>query len=127
MQSLLVISHGSRHQVSNNEIINLVHNLREELTHSFPIVVSAFLEFSPQSIAKSIRHCIDNGATSIKVLPYFLAAGVHVTKDIPDEINTVCEAFESIDIQILPHIGSSNNIIGLISHMVTAKGQKDAV
>ena len=119
MQSLLIISHGSRREASNNEIIRLEHELREELAESYPIVVSAFLEFSEQSIPEAIGHCIEKGATSIKVLPYFLAAGVHVTKDIPDEINTARLLYRSINVEILPHIGSSKSITGLIGNMLT--------
>ena len=119
MQSLLIISHGSRQAASNSEILRLGQSLSEELAASFPIVVSAFLEFYPDSIPNAISECIEKGATSIKVLPYFLAAGVHVTDDIPKEISAACESYQSLDIQILPHVGSSKNMTGLINSMLT--------
>ncbi len=118
MQSLLIISHGSRRETSNNEILQLTQTLRKELSQSYPIIASAFLEFSEQSIPEAIGQCIEKGATRIKVLPYFLAAGVHVTKDIPDEISTARLQYRSVEVEILPHIGSSNSICGLIGNML---------
>jgi sirohydrochlorin ferrochelatase len=120
MQSLLIISHGSRSAKSTNEINQLEDDLREQLADSYPIVASAFLEFSPNSIPNAINDCIDQGATCVKVLPYFLAAGVHVTRDIPKVINLVRAQHNTLDIEILPHIGSSQKITGLIGSMVTA-------
>ncbi len=119
MQSLLIISHGSRLESSNNEILSLVDHLNDELAQSYPIVNNAFLEFFPQSIADSINKCVEKGATSIKVLPYFLAAGVHVTDDIPKAVHLAASHHQSLEVEILPHIGSSANITGLISKMLT--------
>jgi sirohydrochlorin ferrochelatase len=119
MQALLIISHGSRRSVSNNELLSLEKNLRLELADSYPIVESAFLEFFPQSIAKAINKCVEEGATTIKVLPYFLAAGVHVTDDIPSEVKLASEHYQSLNVDILPHIGSSEKITSVISSMLT--------
>jgi len=119
MQSLLIISHGSRLERSNNEIINLVAHLNDELAASYPIVSNAFLEFFPRSIPDAINKCVEKGATSIKVLPYFLAAGVHVTDDIPNAVYLAASEHQALDIEILPHIGSSANITSLISNMLT--------
>lgn len=127
MQSLLIISHGSRSARSNNEIIQLEHNLREQLATSYPIVASAFLEFSPGSIANAINDCVDQGATQLKVLPYFLAAGVHVTRDIPQEIAQIKQQHETLDIEILPHLGSSENMTGLIGNMLTSTGHTHGI
>lgn len=127
MQSLLIISHGSRREVSNNEILQLERSLREELAGHYPIVVSAFLEFAPQSIPNAIKYCVENGATHIRVLPYFLAAGVHVTDDIPTEIKSASEQYSPLKIEILPHLGSSKNITGLISSMLTPIGTSHAI
>jgi sirohydrochlorin ferrochelatase len=99
--------------------MQLEHLLSEELADTYPIVTSAFLEFTPDAIPNAIDHCMEKGATIIKVLPYFLAAGVHVTRDIPNEISSVCQRNHSLNIEILPHIGSSKMITQLISSIVT--------
>jgi sirohydrochlorin ferrochelatase len=127
MQSLLIISHGSRKETSNNEIFQLESNLRGELADHYPIVVSAFLEFAPQSIPNAIKHCVEKGATNIRVLPYFLAAGVHVTDDIPAKIKSASEQYSSLKIEILPHLGSSKNITRLIGSMLTPTGTSHAI
>jgi len=127
MQSLLIIAHGSRKKVSNNEILQLESSLRTELADHYPIVTSAFLEFAPQSIPNAIKYCVEKGATNIRVLPYFLAAGVHVTEDIPAEIKSASKQYSSLKIEILPHLGSSRNITRLIGSMLTSTGILHAI
>lgn len=119
MQSLLLISHGSRQASSNEEIRRLERSLRQQLADHFPIVESAFLTFEEQSIDNAVVKCVEQGATSIKVLPYFLAAGVHVSQDIPDAVQLACKKHYALSVEILPHLGSSQRITSLISHLTT--------
>ena len=47
----------------------------------------AFLGFAEPSIINAIDKCSEIGAENVTVLPYFLSAGVHITRDILSEIN----------------------------------------
>ncbi len=83
MNALVIVAHGSKRDSSNAEVLELMAQLRTEMQAEYPIIVSAFLEFASPSIPDAIHQCQQQGATAIKVLPYFLAAGKHVNEDIP--------------------------------------------
>lgn len=107
MKALLLVAHGSRRKASNDEVTTLARALEAEVADDFDIVESAFLELTPPSIPDGIQCCINQGARSVVVVPYFLAAGTHVADDIPALVAAACERHPGVDITVTPHIGAS--------------------
>ena len=85
MKSLIIIAHGSKKKSSNDEVIEIVNNIKNSDTQ-YNIVEPAFLEFAIPNLEKSIKIFIDKSSTDIDIYPYFLNSGKHVTVDIPDLI-----------------------------------------
>ena len=112
---LLIIAHGSRRQASNDEVMALATQLNELELNGVQQVRAGFLELAEPGIAQSIDDCVLHGATQIKVFPYFLAAGRHVTADIPDLVARAAANHPNIDIGLLPHLGKSSGLISLVS------------
>jgi sirohydrochlorin ferrochelatase len=50
----------------------------------------------------------------VTVLPYFLSAGVHITRDIPGEINKASENHPNLKIKIANYFGSRNEIAEIL-------------
>jgi len=65
-------------------------------------------------IHQGIDLCVAAGARSIVVVPYFLAAGNHVVKDIPGELACARVKHPQIDIESGSYIGSSQVMADLI-------------
>lgn len=114
MKSLLLVAHGSRREQSNEEVRALANKLGVRCTDQFPIVHSAFLELADPLIPDGLRKCIDDGASSITVLPYFLNTGRHVAKDIPDIINDF-KTPDSVTIEIASHLGASEMMLDFLA------------
>lgn len=118
MKALLVVAHGSRRAASNDEVRQLTECMRRKSEGRFGIVHCAFLELAEPSIPDGIEHCINAGATHITVLPYFLSAGRHVAKDIPEEVAPKREAHPEVTIEIAPYLGAAESIPDLMLSMV---------
>lgn len=114
MQALVLIAHGSRRQASNQEVTNLALGLKKSAGKHYQIVEAGFLEIAKPSIPEAIESCIESGATSVIVVPYFLAAGRHVAEDIPQIVRPVGERHPHVSIRISEHIGMSNSMPRLI-------------
>nr|WP_269844992.1 CbiX/SirB N-terminal domain-containing protein [Tichowtungia aerotolerans] len=112
--ALLIISHGSRRSASNEEVLSLTTSLREAAASSVAIVDCAFLEITRPTVQEKIDQMANSGVTSIQVFPHFLAAGAHVTFDIPREIETARQKHPGITFHILPHLGSLEGLPTLI-------------
>lgn len=122
MQALVLIAHGSRRQASNQEVQDLAERLRNTTTVGFSLIATGFLELATPSIPDAIESCIAAGATSVVVVPYFLAAGRHVADDIPRIVESVARQHSHVPIRISEHIGMSDAMIPLI--LASASGSR---
>jgi sirohydrochlorin ferrochelatase len=111
MNALLIISHGSRRAASNEEVIALTETIR---TTSESPVSCGFLELVTPTVSMAIDQLVAEGATTIQIFPHFLAAGAHVTHDIPHEIEKSKQAHPSVLFHMLPHLGSLKELPHLI-------------
>jgi sirohydrochlorin ferrochelatase len=55
-------------------------------------------------------------------LPYFLSAGVHITRDIPNEISEASQNTPGLEIQIANYFGSRDEIAELLLKTALDKG-----
>lgn len=114
MKALLLIAHGSRRAQSNNEVIELAERLKNNCREQYPIIHAGFLELAEPQITEGIKKCVDEGATEIVILPYFLNSGRHVVDDIPRIVNDSKAYYPDIEIKIAAHLGNSPLILDLL-------------
>jgi sirohydrochlorin ferrochelatase len=114
MKALLLIAHGSRRKQSNDEVVILADRLKLNCSEQYKIIHAGFLELAETLIPDGIKKCVDDGATSIVVLPYFLNSGRHVIEDIPNIVNETKPHYPNINIKIAPHLGASNLMMELL-------------
>lgn len=114
MKALLLIAHGSRRKESNEEVKLLAAKLKQHCNDQYSIIHAAFLELAEPLIPDGIKQCIDDGADSVIVLPYFLNSGRHVVEDIPQIVNETMKKYPAIDIKIAEHLGASELMMKLL-------------
>jgi len=114
MKALLLVAHGSRRKKSNEEVIDMANKLKKHCLGDFDIVNPAFLELAEVLIPDGIKQCVNDGATSIIVLPYFLNSGRHVIEDIPEIVNAEKEYYPDVAIKISSHLGASEMMMDIL-------------
>jgi len=114
-KSLVVVAHGSRRTESNEELIVIAKKLSALTDSDFSEVHYGFLELAEPTIPDAIISCIQSGAESVTVLPYFLSAGRHVTVDIPNEVSKVQQQYPKCQLTIAPYLGAAPDLIGVIA------------
>ena len=57
---------------------------------------------------------MNQGASEVLILPYFLAAGRHVIEDIPNIVDEEKTKYPDISITSLPYFGSSPVIVDIL-------------
>ena len=118
MKSLLIVAHGSRKTQSNDEVRQLAQRV-QAASNTYTLVISAFLELAEPSIPDGIQYCIDQGATEVLVLPYFLSAGRHVSQDVPSLVHQKRLAHPDISIKMAAYLGAAEGLVDLM--LETAK------
>jgi len=114
MKSLLLVAHGSRRAESNLEIGRLSERLAAKAAADFAVVEHAFLELADPLIPDGIERCIARGATSVSVVPYFLARGTHVADDIPEQVAIKQAQYPDMDIHITDYLGTSDELVDVL-------------
>ena len=114
MKALLLIAHGSRRKQSNDEVVVLADRLKQNCSEQYSIIHAGFLELAEPLIPDGIKKCVDDGATSIIVLPYFLNSGRHVVEDIPNIVEQTTPHYPGVDIKIAQHLGASDLMMDLL-------------
>ena len=112
--SLVIVAHGSRRAAANAEIVQLTERIATQAGQRYTYVTQGYLEMAEPTISDAIQSCITAGATKVLVVPYFLAAGRHVTDDIPHQIQLKQAEYPEIDIQIKPYLGSVTDMPALL-------------
>lgn len=122
--ALIIVAHGSRKTSSNEEVMALGEKVKSLLDKDYMFVMTAFLEFATPSLEESMLSCIDKGASEIVILPYFLASGNHVTRDIPEVIQKTQSSHPQVKIILKEHLGSSSDMVRLLSSMAVSPNKK---
>jgi sirohydrochlorin ferrochelatase len=87
-------------------------------------VTAAFLEFADPSLEEGMLSCVEKGASEIVILPYFLASGNHVTRDIPEAVQKVQASHPQVRFTLKEHIGSASGMVSLLSDMAVSSDKE---
>lgn len=79
-----MVGHGSKLQFNKDLVVRAAERL--DKTGDLGPVVAAFMQLNPPTIKEGIKELVSKGVDTIYVQPCFLASGIHLTEDIPNEI-----------------------------------------
>jgi sirohydrochlorin ferrochelatase len=101
--AVLLIAHGSRRADANYDLVIIADLLRDEGEYS--IVVPSYLELAEPSIPDGAKQCVAAGADRVLMMPYFLSAGSHVTRDLERFRNEAAEEYSAVRFELCPPLG----------------------
>ena len=137
-EAYLLVSHGSKDSRQQVMMEGLAKNLGDRLescsnydasggllspTKCDYRVGAAYLELQPQSLQQQIvnfsKQVIDKGCRTLRILPLFLLEGIHVTEDIPREVELAQQILGAdISIQLQPYLGSYWGLQNLLAKKI---------
>ena len=118
MNGILILAHGSRRQ----EIDKILNSLTQKVIDKTGelLIYPAYLQFSERNLEVGIEYLIEKGANKIKVIPMFLFDGIHVTQDIPEELNTIMSKHPGIEVKMSKHLGDDDRIADIIADRINS-------
>lgn len=103
MNAILLFSHGSVLCGAERNLLEMAERMRAR--GDAPIVEVGFLNYTEPSFASAVRRCVEQGATRIRIAPYFLISGKFVVHDLPRVIDEARAEHPSIAIEVAEVIG----------------------
>ena len=99
---LILLAHGS----PKAEWRESVEGLADSVDAGDPGAVRlAYMDHGPPTLTEVAAEAVSAGATELRVLPLFLAAGGHVTHDIVPMVEELRTVYRDVAIELLPAIG----------------------
>jgi sirohydrochlorin ferrochelatase len=96
--AIILFSHGSVLCGAGQNLFELARSMQAR--GDAPIVEVGFLNYSEPPFMDAFRRCVEQGATSITVVPYFLVAGKFVKDDLPKQIERAQAAFPHVQVHV---------------------------
>jgi len=114
--AVLLIAHGSRHAPANDDLRRMAERVAESALH--PIVEPAFLELAHPDIAAAGTRCVELGASRVLMIPYFLAAGVHLLRDLTAARDALITRHPGVEFRLGPPLGPDPLLERLVAERI---------
>ncbi|PMC38379.1 sirohydrochlorin chelatase [Bacillus sp. UMB0899] len=118
-QAVLYVCHGSRVPKAREEAIEFIEKVKPGI-HA-PIQEVCFLELAEPSIEKGFKACVEQGATSIAVIPLLLLTAAHAKIDIPEEVAHISAAFPNVQVTYGKPIGVDPLLVEMLMDKMNEK------
>lgn len=122
-----MVGHGSRLQYNRDLVVHMAAKMAE--MNEFGPVTAAFMGMNEPDIRTGIKMLVDQGVDTIYVQPCFLASGMHITADIPEEIGLnegenetrMIVDGKTVVLRYCEPIGEDDRIVQILSDRVRAR------
>src|SRR4051794_28437019 len=114
--AVLLIAHGSRHDPANDDLRRMAERIAGR--GAYRIVEPAFLELAEPSIAGGGDRCVELGASRVLMVPYFLAAGVHLLRDLTAARDDLAGRHPGVEFRLGPPLGPDDLLDELVARRV---------
>ncbi|MBC9785782.1 sirohydrochlorin cobaltochelatase [Heliobacillus mobilis] len=117
---VLLVAHGSRLAEANSHAVNIGNMVRK--FHQIDPLVVCFMENAKPNLAEGIEELVALGVDEVKVIPLFLYNGVHIQKDIPEELEEIGKAHPQLRFTMGRPLGADERIAQLIFERIQEVG-----
>ena len=114
-RGIILVDHGSRLAESNLLVEAVAQAFLCRFAGRVDIVEPAHMELAEPSIATAFGRCVDQGASEVVVLPYFLGPGRHWTTDIPALTAAAAARHSGVSFRIAPTLGLDDLMVHGVS------------
>jgi sirohydrochlorin ferrochelatase len=114
--AVIILGHGSKRYVNDTQVKRIVAAIRESM--SCDIVEYAYLQYVQPTPEEAVERCVQQGAKKIVIVPFFMQAGVHVTKDIPALLEKEKQKHPTLDIRVTDYVGTHSLMEQIVADLI---------
>jgi sirohydrochlorin ferrochelatase len=120
MNALLLIAHGSRRAEANADLETVAADMRAR--GRFAVVQCSYLELAEPDIHTGGLNCVQVGATSVVMLPYFLSPGRHVSEDLTAARDRLTAAFPHVRFALAAPLAGHPKLLDAVADRAAEAG-----
>lgn len=120
MEGIVILGHGSRAAV--DEANSFLERVAAEIGGIFndARVEPAWMnpKSQRQDLARAVARLVMEGAKRIIVAPVFLTDGLHIRKDIPEDIAALKKEYPGVEFRLARHLGFDRRIVAILAERI---------
>jgi sirohydrochlorin ferrochelatase len=114
--AVIILGHGSRSNGNDSAIKRVAAAMK--ISSGYAIVEYAFLQYAQPTTDAVLDRCIEQGAKDIIIVPFFLQAGTHVMKDIPDFLDKAKIRHPNCNFRLTDYVGAHPLMAQIVMDLV---------
>lgn len=118
MKGIMVLAHGSRVKETTDTIEKIVKLAKDNIKDKDIPIEIAYMELCSPNIETVVKKLVDMGVDEIKVVPYFLFRGIHIKKDIPNELEAALEGHDNVKITMGDTLGADPRLAEILADRI---------
>lgn len=123
-ESILLLGHGSPKKDANklDHMAVMLHTMLHAGCKEDCVKV-AYLQFAEPGIMDTIKDSVSRGAKKVVLHPFFLSAGLHVTRDIPEMIDEARGLYPDVEFIYTEPLGTHEKLAHIVMERISAAEQ----
>lgn len=113
--SLILLAHGSSDPAWRAPFESFHEALAARMQANLKL---AYMELSEPSLESSVAELAASGVPRADILPLFFAAGRHLRKDVPAQVEALKAAHPGIELTLLPPVGEHPAFIDALAAVI---------
>jgi sirohydrochlorin ferrochelatase len=114
--AVIILGHGSRSGGADEAIKRITAEVKQ--AGNFVSVEYAFLQYVQPALPETLEACIRQGANNIVIVPFFMQAGAHVTRHIPDLVEKAKKRHPGVNIAVTDYAGTHPLMTKIVEDLV---------
>lgn len=110
-KAIMLLGHGSKALEANETLRKVARSVQEK--GGYDMVLPAFLQMEKPDFQEAVDTLVAKGFDNITVMPYFLYMGLHVTQDMPAEMDEARRKHPGLQIAITHNLGFHDKLIDI--------------
>lgn len=121
--ALILLAHGSSDPHWRAPFENFAEALGGRLTTPLRL---AYMELSEPSLESTVAELAEEGVERAEILPLFFAAGRHLRRDVPGQVEALTATHPAIELTLLPPVGEHPAFVEALAAVVAEQAGESA-
>jgi sirohydrochlorin ferrochelatase len=116
--AIVLLGHGSRLPDSGRAMEKVAQRLKDQFGRR--TVKIAHMSMQQPDLDSALTSCIEQGATHVVVIPYFLHEGVHIREDVPEMMEKFAAAHPGVRLALGKGLGYDPLLADIVQKRIEA-------
>lgn len=123
--AVILLGHGSRAAGAAEDMEKVVARLKQEL--DYDIVDICQMSGLGSLFPEVFDRCVEQGATKVIVIPYFLHFGIHLRQDVPAMMLEKAAEHPHVKVTLGKHLGYDDALVDIVKRRIAESESLDDI